>query len=95
MNKYPNRDKFIKEHREKGLCIECNNPISKKSKCRCDKCLERRRKYKKRKRDEAKNKGLCIECLKYPIIPNITLCETCYYKKVSNRHFNTQKHWKK
>jgi CRISPR/Cas system Type II protein with McrA/HNH and RuvC-like nuclease domain len=88
-----NKDRFIKEHREKGLCIECNNPVSKKSKCRCDKCLERIRTNLKAKRRHAKKMGLCTECFTEKSIDNNVLCEKCYYKAVSRFHFKTVKYW--
>lgn len=93
MSANKNRDRFIKEHREKGLCIECNNPVSKNSKCRCDKCLERRRRDKKDKRDSAKKNGYCTECLNKKAINGTTLCENCFFKKVSKRHFKTRIYW--
>lgn len=93
MSANKNRDRFIKEHREKSLCIECNNPVSKNSKCRCDNCLERRRKNKKDKRDYAKVNGYCTECFNEISVGSKNLCEKCYYKRVSKFHFNTHKYW--
>lgn len=38
-----NRDEACKKRKNKGLCRDCRNKISIKSKCLCDQCLKKRR----------------------------------------------------
>jgi len=71
-----------------GLCLMCGNKLKESDSKTCSSCL-----HKKRKREaQRKIDGLCSKCGKDKSSCGI-LCEICYFKTVSNRHFKTCKRW--
>jgi hypothetical protein len=77
-----------KERKEKGMCLMCGEKLKPKDSKTCIACLRKKRE-RERKRKEM---GLCAKCGKVDASCG-TLCETCYFKAVSNRHFKTCKKW--
>ena len=88
---YLYKREFVKSQKEKGLCIECSNPVNKS--IRCSDCNERRSANKKKNYQEWKQNNKCRQCGKSPI-KNKNLCEKHYLMSVSFRGLGSAKHWK-
>lgn len=86
------KQRFQREHRAKGLCLDCHN-IPQANKTRCDSCMEKRRINQQKRQAEAKAKGLCCHCRKQKALPSHRFCEGCYLKNLSVQHFGTSKCW--
>ena len=87
-----NKRNFLQRQREKGLCLECVNPVM-EGKSRCEKHILDRRQKEAEKRKNSVSKNLCYYCHKLPQLSNHKSCETCYLKHVSMRHFGTAECW--
>jgi len=84
--------RFRVKQRAKGLCLDCANPVS-GSHTRCDTCLERKREKKRKDKVYAMKHGLCIRCFKEVVLPPSKVCEMCYLKDISIKHFGTSTLW--
>jgi hypothetical protein len=85
-----NKRNFLKRQREKGLCLECVNPVM-KGKSRCENHILARQQKEAQNRLDAASNGLCYYCYKSPKMEHHKTCETCYLKRVSLRHFGTMR----
>ena len=87
------REKKIRERK----CHDCGKtlgPVEKRK--RCPACSENRRTASLNRRIRFKQSGACESCGSESIINNgkFRLCETCYLKFASKRHFGTRLKWK-
>lgn len=78
---------YREEHKAKGLCIECNRPLARDSKCYCIDHLTRARRKREERRDgitreERPAYGLCYRCGK-PITSG-KLCDRCTEQSIKN-----------
>ena len=76
----------------KGVCKKrgCNNPIE--DNVLCNDCREKQNSYVRRRRKRLKNEGLCESCGQNTATGN-HLCETCWLKKVADRHLGNKDKW--
>lgn len=88
---YLYKREFVKAQKEKGLCVECSNPVS--GSIRCESCNSRRSVYNKKKYREWKEQGQCCQCGKDTVL-NKNYCEKHYLMKISQTRLGTQKFWK-
>lgn len=77
------------ERKSKGICLMCGNKLKLNDSKTCSECLRKKREREK----ERKKSGLCSTCGKTQSSCGI-LCEICYFKSVSNRHFQSVKRWR-
>jgi len=87
---YLYKREFVKGQREKGLCIECVNPVT--NGIRCKKCYDRQRKWTQDKRAEWKKEKSCSGCGR-ECLSNKKVCEKCYLIKVSANRLGSGKYW--
>jgi hypothetical protein len=88
---YLYKREFVKSQKEKGLCVECSNPVN--NSIRCDACNKRRTENRKKNYQEWKEKGLCCQCGK-ETLNNKNYCEKHYLMKISHARLGTQTYWK-
>ena len=89
---YARVKKYQDEHRQQGLCVQCPAPAV-SGKVRCADCLKRRATIRKSRRHEAESLGMCYQCHTHNALPKSRLCEDCYFKRVSVRHFGNNRYW--
>lgn len=75
-----------KFRKENNLCLMCGGETNATK--TCDNCLTKKR----TKENTRKENGLCSKCGKHKSSCGI-LCEICYFKSVSNRHFKSCARW--
>ena len=83
--------KWQSEQKNKGLCIECCNPIT--SGLRCENCNNRRNKLKKENYITWKKEGRCTQCGK-ETIKDKNVCEKHYLMSISHKRLGSGKYWK-
>ena len=88
-----NKRRFYEKQRAQGLCLECNKRAV-EGKVRCKAHILRRQEPRQQKKDVAHKSFLCAECFREARLKNNRLCETCYYKSISRKHFDTSLCWK-
>jgi len=88
---YLYKREFVKKQKEKGLCIECKNPVN--NSIRCDGCNKRRTERLKANYNKWKEEGMCCQCGK-ETVGNKNYCEKHYLMKVSHSRLGTQSYWK-
>jgi hypothetical protein len=86
------KNRFIAKQRDQGLCLECMNK-AKSGRVRCGDCLDRRQQLRREHQKDAARDGRCIYCLKIPALAKHRLCEKCYFRDVSWKHFRTTRLW--
>lgn len=87
---YLYKREFVKKQKEKGLCIECSNPVN--NSIRCDGCNKRRRERLKANYNKWKEEGMCCQCGK-ETVGNKNYCEKHYLQKISHTRLGTSKFW--
>ena len=88
---YLYKREFVKSQKEKGLCIECSNPVD--DSIRCSVCNKRRAEKNKENYNKWKQDGKCCQCGK-EIIKGKNYCEKHYLMKISHTRLGTQSYWK-
>lgn len=83
--------KWQSEQKNKGLCIECCNPIT--SGLRCENCNKRRSKLKKENYIAWKKEERCTQCGK-ETIKDKNVCEKHYLMSISYKRLGSGKYWK-
>ncbi len=87
-----NKRRFYVKQRELGLCLECTNKV--KPNCsRCEACLTRRQARGVERKEWAIQNGMCSHCISIPTLLGHKMCEQCYYRDISHKHFKTGKYW--
>lgn len=78
------RKRLYNERLEWGVCVICGAPLKGTKTHACPACLERQRKYQRKKAAERRSLGLCVYCDTPAAHGN--LCERHYnYYKTINR----------
>jgi 5-methylcytosine-specific restriction endonuclease McrA len=83
--------KWQSEQKNKGLCIECCNPIT--SGLRCKNCNERRSNLKKKNYSKWQKEKKCTQCGNGDIVNN-NLCEKHYLISTSFKRLGSGKYWR-
>jgi hypothetical protein len=80
--------RFIDDHKRRGLCIECNHPAD-SGRVRCSECSARRNRRRRERVEASVAEGRCRDCFRENALDGQWACRSCYLKRVSQAHFGT------
>jgi len=98
-DKIQNRQKLFKETlKQKGICLSCAKNNSLPDRNCCQSCKTLIIKSNQDRKFNLQEKEICGFCGQFPHLESLSdskdrICETCYFKKRSRRHFKTVIYW--